>query len=94
MDWQQDFQLIVAPINRVIGKEIRSIDYLHWWTLIAAYQEIGDCTFAQVVAIRSKKAKGKKLEKSEQEFYKQNRNLVDFKRQYTEQDENVINKWI
>ena len=94
MDWQQDFQLIVAPINRVIGKEIRSIDYLHWWTLIAAYQEIGDCTFAQVVAIRSKKAKGKKLEKAEQEFYKQNRNLVDFKRQYTEQDENVINKWI
>lgn len=94
MDWQQDFPLIVAPINRVIGKEIRSIDYLHWWTLIAAYQEIGDCTFAQVVAIRNKKAKGKKLEKAEQEFYKQNRNLVDFKRQYTEQDENVINKWI
>lgn len=94
MDWQQDFPLIVAPINRVLGKEVRSADYLHWWTFMSAYQEIGDCTFAQVVTIRSKKAKGKKLDKSEQEFYKQNRHLVDFKRQYTERDEDVISKWI
>lgn len=94
MDWQQDFPLIVAPINRVLGKEVRSADYLHWWTFMSAYQEIGDCTFAQVVTIRSKKAKGKKLDKSEQEFYKQNRHLVDFKRQYTAQDEDVISKWI
>ena len=94
MDWQQDFPLLVAPINRVLGKEVRSVDYLHWWTWIAAYQEIGDCTFAQVVAIRSKRTKGKKLDKSEQEFYKQNRQLVDFKRQYTEQNEDVISRWV
>lgn len=94
MDWQQDFPLLVAPINRVLGKEVRSVDYLHWWTWIAAYQEIGDCTFAQVVAIRSKRAKGKKLDKGEQEFYKQNKQMVDFKRQYTAQDEDVISKWI
>ena len=94
MDWQQDFPLIVAPINRVLGREIRAKEELHWYTFISAYQEIGDCTFSQVVSIRSKKAKGKKLDKSEQEFYKQNRHLVDFKRQYTEQDEETISKWI
>lgn len=94
MDWQQDFPLIVAPINRVLGKEVRSMDYLHWWTFMSAYQEIGDCLFAQVVGIRRKRAKGKKLDKSEQEFYKQNRELVDFKRQYTAHDESVVSKWI
>ncbi len=94
MDWQQDFQLIASPINRVLGKEIRGMKYLHWWTFISAYQEIGDCTFAQVVSIRQKKAKNKKLDKSEQDFYKRNKHLVDFKRKYTDSDEKVINQWI
>lgn len=94
MDWQQDFPLIVAPVNRVIGREVRSMEYLHWWTFIGAYQEIGDCTFAQIVNIRQKKAHGKKLDKSEQEYYKKNRHLVDFKRQYTAHDEDVISRWI
>ena len=94
MDWQQDFLLIVAPINRVLGTEVRAEKYVHWFTWLSAYAEIGDCTFAQVVAIRSKKAKGKKLDKSEQEFYKNNRDLVDFERKYTAEDEEIINSWI
>lgn len=103
MDWEQDFPQIVAPINRVIGTEIRAIPYdretntggLHWWTFLSAYQEIGgDCLFAQIVGIRSKKAKGKKLDKSEQEFYKRNRKLIDFERKYTDRDDEVISKWI
>ena len=94
MDWQQDFSLIVAPVNRVLGKEIRSLDYLHWWTFIGAYQEIGDCTFAQIVNIRQKKARCKKLNKDEQEYYKKNRNLIDLKRQYTSHDDDVISRWI
>ena len=93
MDWQQDFSMIASPINRVLGTEIRALEYLHWWTFIAAYQEIGDCTFAQVVSIRKKKSKNQKLDKSDQEFYKQNKNLVDFKRQYTKRDEDIIIKW-
>lgn len=39
--------------------------------------EIGDGLFHQVVMIRQKKAKNKKLEKWEQEFYRKNRSLVD-----------------
>lgn len=94
MDWQQDFPLLVSPINRVLGKEIRAVKYLHWWTLIAAYQEIGDCTFAQVVGIRQKKAKGKRLDKGDQEFYRNNRHLVDFQRKYTEKEERILTQWI
>ncbi len=38
-------------------------------------------------------AKNQKLDRSEQEFYKRNKHLVDFKRTYTERDEDVISKW-
>ena len=94
MDWEQDFQYIVAPINRVIGKEIRSLEYLHWWTFISAYYEIGDCLFAQIVRIRSIKAKGKRLDKQDQEFYKENKRLVDIKSKYSETEEKLLQQWI
>lgn len=93
MDWEQDFKYIVAPINRVTGTEIRSIEYMHWWTFIAAYYEIGDCTFAQIVRIRDKKARGKPLDKTEQDWYRKNRNLVDLKTKYTQEDEETLRLW-
>lgn len=77
MDWKHDFPFLVSPINRVLNTEIRSIDYLHFWTFLSAYYEIGECTFQNVVSIRSKRAKGKKLENWEQEFYRENKKMVD-----------------
>ena len=98
VDWEQDFKYIVAPVKRVIGQEVRAIEYLHWWTFISAYYEIGDCTFAQIVRIRSQKAKGKKLDKADEEWYKQNRDIVDLKprRSKAEQEwiENALSKWL
>lgn len=95
MDWQQDFKLICAPVNRVLGKEIRSLEYLHWWSFLSAYMEIGgDCTFAQVVGIRDKLARGKKLDKSEREWLNNNRNIVDFRTKYTNADEELFKRWI
>lgn len=93
VDWEQDFQYIVAPINHVCGQEIRSVEYLHWWTFMSAYMEIGGSTFAQIVRIRSLKAKGKKLDKADQEWYKQNRHLVDFKQIYTETEKDILKNW-
>ena len=90
MDWEQDFQLIVSPINRVIGREIREPTPLHWWTFLSAYYEVGDCVFAQVVRIREKLAKGKKLEKDEKEWYRSNRELVDFKTVYTQAEQELL----
>lgn len=74
-DWQKDFKLIIAPINRVLGGEARSMEYLHWWSFISAYYEIGDCAFAHVVSIREKIKKGKKLEKWEREQVRENPEL-------------------
>lgn len=77
-DWAQDFPLIIGPVNRVLGYEARQAEDLHWWTFLAAYAEIGDCMFAQVVSIRKKLKTGKKLDKSDRQFYRENRELVDF----------------
>lgn len=94
VSWEHDTKYIIAPVNRVLGQEIRDIQYdeetntggLHWWTFLSAYMEIGDCVFAQIVRIRSLRAKGKKLDKADQEWYKQNRQLVDIKAKYTNED--------
>lgn len=93
MDWKQDFQHIIAPINRIMGTEVRSLEYLHWWTFIGAFYEIGDCTFAQIVRIRSHLAKGKKLDDFDKEWYKEHRDIVDLKTTYTEAEENILKEW-
>lgn len=94
MDWEQDFKLLVAPVNRVLGKEIRSLEYLHWWTWVSAYMEIGgDCTFAQIVSIRDKQARHKQLDKAEKEWLKRNRDLVEFKQKYTQAEDDLLKQW-
>lgn len=93
MDWEQDFQYLVSPINRVLGREIRAEKYLHWWSFLAAYMEIGECTFAQIVHIRNMKARGKRLSKQDQEWYAQNRSLVDMKINYTAAEKDLLKKW-
>lgn len=79
MDWDQDAPLIVPAINKSVKIDVRSVKYMHWWTFFGLYMEIGESTFSTVVSIRDKKRRGKKLEKWEQEFYRNNKHLVDLK---------------
>lgn len=79
MDWEQDAPILIPAINKVLKTEIRAEKYMHWWTFLGAYMEIGDSLFSNIIHIRQKKAKNKKLEKWEQEFYKENKSLIDFK---------------
>lgn len=90
MDWERDFKWIVAPINRVAGAEVRSVQYMHWWTFVSYYYEIGDCTFAQFVGIRNKLAKGKRLEKYEREFYEANREAIDLRMGITDDEREML----
>ena len=101
MSWAQDFQYIVAPVNRVLGYEMRAIDYdfaentggIHWWTFLSAYLEIGDCLFAQIVRIRELKSKGKPLDKQDREFYRNNRDIVDLKVKVSDAENELIKQW-
>lgn len=82
-DWEQDEQMIFSAINHVANMETREVDYMHWWTFLAYFNEIGEGLFSYVVGIRRKKSKGIKLEKSEQQFCKDNPDLVELKKRYT-----------
>ena len=101
-DWEQDFEYIIAPINRVLGYESREVEYdpvtnkggVHWWTFIGAYMEIGsDCLYSQIVSIRDKQARNKKLEKYEREWLRRNSDIVNLKRKYTDAEDELIKEW-
>lgn len=79
-DWEQDFNIIVAPVNKVLGFDCRGTEFLHWWTFLSAFLEIGECTFSTFVAIRDKKNTGKRLEKHEEKIYRDNRDRILLKK--------------
>lgn len=89
-DWEQDEQIIFSAINKVANKEVREVEYMHFWTFIALFNEIGEGSFSTIVSIRQKKSRGKKLEDWEREFYKKNKDLVDLKKKYTEEEQAEI----
>ena len=84
MDWAQDAQLIFPAVNRVAGFEVRSAEYIHWWTFIGYFLEIKNSTYATVLSLRGKRARGKKLEKDELNFWTQNLGICKLKPRYTE----------
>ena len=95
VDWEQDFNRICPPINKIVGYDIRGVEYLHWWTFTGLYSEIdSECLFSQIVNIRSKKAKGKKLTKEEDTWYRANRDIVDIKQEYSEKETKTISEWL
>lgn len=78
MDWEHDFNNLAPPISRVLGYSVRNKDnYTHWYDFIGAYMEIGDCYFAQIVSIRSKMQKCKKLDEQDRQFYKEHKKEID-----------------
>ncbi len=95
VDWEKDFCRICPPINKIVGYDIRDVEYMHWWTFTGLYAEIdSECTFSQIVNIRSKKAKGKKLSKEEDAWYRANRDIIDIKNNYSEKESEVMNGWL
>lgn len=96
MDWEQDAAILIPEINKNLGYEIRNPEVdTHWWTFLGAYMGIGKGLFSNVIKIRHKKAKGKKLDKQEQEFYKENKSLIDLKQknQRSKEEKNALNDY-
>lgn len=96
VDWKQDAQLIAGAVNGVAGKEIRAEAYLHWWTFMGYYLNIGESAFSTIVGIRHKIKSGKKLEKHEKEFKRDNPQYFVWDSQTTEDsqmDDYLRNLW-
>ena len=77
MDWEQDQRILFPAINAAAGYEVRSASYIHWWTFMGFFMEIKEGTFSQVVSLRQKRAKGKKLEKWEQDYKREHPELFN-----------------
>ena len=86
MDWTQDANLIFPAVNKAAGFEVRGVEYMHWWTFMGYFMEIRNTTYATILGLRGKKARGKKLEKDEKEFWNHNRGLCELKKRYTEKE--------
>lgn len=92
IDWKQDEALIMPAINNVAGKEIRLEEYVHWWTFMGYYMSIGESTLTTVVGIRDKILRGKKLEKWERDFRRDNPHYFMWNHQTIEEQE--ANEWL
>ena len=86
MDWEQDEALIFPAVNRVAGREVRALKYVHWWTFMGWFMEINDGVYASILSLRHKKAHGKKLEKWEREYWAANRDVCEIKPKYSEEE--------
>lgn len=91
-DWEKDFNIIIAPINRVLGTDVRGMEYLHWWTFLSAFMEIGECTFNTYVGIRDKLNRGKKLEKYEEKILKENRDKIILKPKVDDTTQSILDE--
>lgn len=95
ISWKQDLPYIIGPINKASGCEIRSLEYMHWWTFLAFYMDMdGEGTFATIVRIRDKIKRGKKLDETEKRFYRENPGLVNIKTVYSEEETEALKEWI
>lgn len=86
LDWQLDAPEIIADINAVAGREVRSLAYLHWWSFLSFFHGIKEGRLSALVTIRDKLRRGKKLEPHEQEFYIRNKAKVRLRPPETQED--------
>lgn len=78
LDWKHDESMIMPAISKTVGViDVRELPYMHWWTFLGAFGEVGEGLLSQIVHIRKKLSKGKKnLDKTEREFYEKNKKLI------------------
>lgn len=87
IDWEQDSQLVCSAINKVAGKEIRFEPYIHWWTFMGYYSAVGESPLSTIISIREKIVRGKKLEKHEREFRRDNPQYFAWRAKMVEDEE-------
>ena len=52
MDWKKDAKILIPAINKVAHEDIREKEYLHWWTFMGLFMEIGESLFSTITNIR------------------------------------------
>lgn len=97
VDWEDDAAIIIPAVNSVAGLDTRADPNIHWWTFFGWYMSIKDSLFSTVLHIRKKQKSGKKLDKWEQEFVRENYNIIEIRRRYNAEELEEIEymkKWL
>lgn len=92
LDWEDDSAMICAAVNNVAKTEIRTLEYLHWWTFLSYYMSVGESVMSTVVSIRDKMITGKKMEKWENEYKRANPQYFIWKHKTA--DEIDADEWV
>ena len=77
LDWEHDAMAIVADVNRVAGREVRELEFLHWWTFLSWFHAIGEGQLSSLVELRRKLSRGEKLDEHQRQFYREHKTMVD-----------------
>lgn len=85
-DWKKDEQIIFSGINKVANKEVREVEYMHFWTFVGLFMEIGEGSFSYIVSIRNKLNNNIKLTDDEKKYYKENKEKIDIKRNLSSEE--------
>lgn len=76
IDWQKDERMIMPAVSKTIGvPDIRALPYLHWWTFLGCFGEVGDGLMTTVLTLRRKQAEGK-LTKEERDFIRKHEDMI------------------
>ena len=54
IDWENDSQILASSINKVANTEIRSLPYMHWWTFMGYYLQIGEGVLSRLYPLEKK----------------------------------------
>lgn len=97
VDWEQDAAIIIPAVNSAAKQEIRLDPNIHWWTFYGWYMSIEGGIFSTVLRIRQKQATGKKLDKDEEEYLRNNRAVVEVRKPHTAEEKAILDyfdKWL
>lgn len=91
-DWEHDEQMIFSAVNDVAKKEVREVEYMHWWTFMGYFNQLKECLFTTVMHIRRKKNKGEKLEKHEKDFVRENASLFELPNRVSKERQDILDR--
>lgn len=92
IDWEQDEPLLFPEINKSAGTEVRALPYLHWWTFLGYFSTMGEGLYSHILNIRQKRAKGKRLEKWEIEFFNSHKEMIQIKEKITDEEQEQLDE--
>lgn len=83
--WNKDSTYIFSGVDKTLGFSSRRTEYLHWWEFLAAFMDISEGMFSNLLHLRQNKIKGK-LTKEERQFWEENKNLLELVSEKAEQE--------